>query len=168
MNRKFIIFLKRQDWASSNLQRRYALSTGFEIYCILWIVSKNESHHSCYILMVDQQHIFILQDDRRISAKCRDAKVEDLWSLTSFFGYSTQTFVLAVNLLDRFLAMMRVRNTHINWTTHSTFIFICPVVTWLFMKLKFKAILLVSSDLFTSSHVTALHIFYCLIKFNTS
>lgn len=49
------------------------------------------------------------QDERRISAKCRDARVEDLWSLTSFFGYSTQTFVLAVNLLDRFLAMMRVR-----------------------------------------------------------
>lgn len=44
-----------------------------------------------------------------ISAKCRDVKVEDLWSLTSFFGYSTQTFVLAVNLLDRFLAMMKVR-----------------------------------------------------------
>uniref|UniRef100_A0A672ZV94 Cyclin G2 n=1 Tax=Sphaeramia orbicularis TaxID=375764 RepID=A0A672ZV94_9TELE len=52
------------------------------------------------------------QDDSRISAKCRDAKVEDLWSLTSFFGYSAQTFVLAVNLLDRFLAMMRVRHTH--------------------------------------------------------
>lgn len=51
---------------------------------------------------------FIYQDVGRISAKCRDAKVEDLWSLTSFFGYSTQTFVLAVNLLDRFLAMMRV------------------------------------------------------------
>lgn len=50
-----------------------------------------------------------VQDDSRISARCRDARVEDLWSLTSFFGYSTQTFVLAVNLLDRFLAMMRVR-----------------------------------------------------------
>ncbi|KAG7238974.1 hypothetical protein INR49_030306 [Caranx melampygus] len=37
-----------------------------------------------------------LRDDRRISAKCRDAKVEDLWSLTSFFGYRTQTFVLAI------------------------------------------------------------------------
>lgn len=52
--------------------------------------------------------MFVFQNDGRISAKCRDAKVEDLWSLTSFFGYSTQTFVLAVNLLDRFLAMMRV------------------------------------------------------------
>ncbi|KAF7217718.1 cyclin-G2 [Nothobranchius furzeri] len=49
----------------------------------------------------------------RISAKCRDAKVEDLWSLTSFFGYSTQTFVLAVNLLDRFLAMIKVQPKHL-------------------------------------------------------
>ncbi|KAM7393312.1 hypothetical protein PAMA_008118 [Pampus argenteus] len=54
------------------------------------------------------------QDDSRISARCRDAKVEDLWSLTSFFGYSTQTFVLAVNLLDRFLAMMRIQPKHLS------------------------------------------------------
>ncbi|KAM9841837.1 cyclin-G2 [Aulostomus maculatus] len=54
------------------------------------------------------------QDERRISAKCRDAKVEDLWSLTSFFGYTTQTFVLAVNLLDRFLAMMRIQQKHLS------------------------------------------------------
>ncbi|XP_061654892.1 cyclin-G2 [Phyllopteryx taeniolatus] len=54
------------------------------------------------------------QSDGRISAKCRDAKVEDLWSLTSFFGYSTQTFVLAVNLLDRFLAMMRIQPKHLS------------------------------------------------------
>ncbi|XP_062867120.1 cyclin-G2 isoform X2 [Trichomycterus rosablanca] len=49
-----------------------------------------------------------------ISAQCRNAKVEDLWSLTSFFGYSTQTFVLAVNLLDRFLAMMKVQPKHLD------------------------------------------------------
>ncbi|XP_029940237.1 cyclin-G2 isoform X2 [Salarias fasciatus] len=55
-----------------------------------------------------------VEGDRRISAKCRDAKVEDLWSLTSFFGYSTQTFVLAVNLLDRFLAMMRIQPKHLS------------------------------------------------------
>ncbi|XP_042365291.1 cyclin-G2-like [Plectropomus leopardus] len=54
------------------------------------------------------------EDDSRISAKCRDAKVEDLWSLTSFFGYSTQTFVLAVNLLDRFLAMIRIQQKHLS------------------------------------------------------
>lgn len=50
------------------------------------------------------------QNGNGVSAKCRDARVEDLWSLTSFFGYSTQTFVLAVNLLDRFIAMMKVIN----------------------------------------------------------
>ncbi|XP_077478873.1 cyclin-G2 [Stigmatopora argus] len=54
------------------------------------------------------------QMDGRISAKCRNAKVEDLWSLTSFFGYTTQTFVLAVNLLDRFLAMMRIQPKHLS------------------------------------------------------
>uniref|UniRef100_A0A8C7LSN5 Cyclin-like domain-containing protein n=1 Tax=Oncorhynchus mykiss TaxID=8022 RepID=A0A8C7LSN5_ONCMY len=48
-----------------------------------------------------------------VSAKCRNAKVEDLWSLTSFFGFSTQTFVLAVNLLDRFLAIMKVQPKHL-------------------------------------------------------
>ncbi|XP_062307694.1 cyclin-G2-like [Osmerus eperlanus] len=48
-----------------------------------------------------------------VSAKCRDAKVEDLWSLTSFFGYSTQTFVQAVNILDRFLAIMKVQPKHL-------------------------------------------------------
>uniref|UniRef100_A0A8C8DYX3 Cyclin G2 n=1 Tax=Oryzias sinensis TaxID=183150 RepID=A0A8C8DYX3_9TELE len=55
-----------------------------------------------------------VQGDSRISAKCRDAKVEDLWSLTSFFDYTTQTFVLAVNLLDRFLAMMRIQPKHLS------------------------------------------------------
>ncbi|XP_028319317.1 cyclin-G2 [Gouania willdenowi] len=54
------------------------------------------------------------QGDTRISAKCRDAKVEDLWSLTNFFGYSTHTFVLAVNLLDRFLAMMKIQPKHLS------------------------------------------------------
>lgn len=48
-----------------------------------------------------------------VSAKCRDARVEELWSLTSFFGYSTQTFVQAVNLLDRFLTIMKVQPKHL-------------------------------------------------------
>lgn len=34
--------------------------------------------------------------------------MEELWSLTNFFGYRTQTFVQAVNLLDRFLTNMKV------------------------------------------------------------
>ncbi|XP_029999496.1 cyclin-G2-like [Sphaeramia orbicularis] len=48
-----------------------------------------------------------------VSAKCRDTRVEELWSLTSFFGYSTQTFVQAVNLLDRFLTIMKVQPKHL-------------------------------------------------------
>ncbi|KAJ0057655.1 hypothetical protein NL108_011613, partial [Boleophthalmus pectinirostris] len=53
-------------------------------------------------------------DSAGVSAKSRDSRVEDLLSLTRFFGYSTQTFVLAVNLLDRFLAMIRVRPKHLS------------------------------------------------------
>ncbi|KAJ8402125.1 hypothetical protein AAFF_G00373600 [Aldrovandia affinis] len=60
-----------------------------------------------------------LENDKQISARCRDAKVEDLWSLTSFFGYSTQTFVQAVNLLDRFLAMMKIQPKHLSCITIS-------------------------------------------------
>ena len=61
-------------------------------------------------LVVSELTLFVcFQNGAGISAKCRDAQVEDLWGLSSFFGYSTQTFVLAVNLLDRFLALMRVR-----------------------------------------------------------
>ncbi|XP_029916049.1 cyclin-G2-like [Myripristis murdjan] len=48
-----------------------------------------------------------------VSAKCRDAKVEELWGLTNFFGYSTQTFVQAVSLLDRFLTVMKVQPKHL-------------------------------------------------------
>uniref|UniRef100_A0A3P9NPF3 Cyclin G2 n=1 Tax=Poecilia reticulata TaxID=8081 RepID=A0A3P9NPF3_POERE len=48
-----------------------------------------------------------------VSAKCRDGKVEELRSLTSFFGYRTQTFVQAVNLLDRFLTIMKVQPKHV-------------------------------------------------------
>lgn len=49
------------------------------------------------------------QSHSGVSAKCRDTRVEELWGLTSFFGYSTQTFVQAVNLLDRFLTIMKVQ-----------------------------------------------------------
>ncbi|XP_029016132.1 cyclin-G2-like isoform X2 [Betta splendens] len=48
-----------------------------------------------------------------VSAKSRDSRVEELWGLTSFFGYSTQTFVQAVNLLDRFLTIMKVQPKHL-------------------------------------------------------
>ncbi|KAF3851358.1 hypothetical protein F7725_013130 [Dissostichus mawsoni] len=48
-----------------------------------------------------------------VSEKCRNTRVEELWGLTSFFGYSAQTFVQAVNLLDRFLTTMKVQPKHL-------------------------------------------------------
>eukprot|EP00062_Callorhinchus_milii_P004880 gi/632943772/ref/XP_007887137.1/ PREDICTED: cyclin-G2 [Callorhinchus milii] len=54
-----------------------------------------------------------LENDDSISPKLRDAKVEDLRSLTRFFVCSTETFVLAVNILDRFLSLMKVRPKHL-------------------------------------------------------
>lgn len=45
--------------------------------------------------------------------------MEDLWSLTSFFGFATETFVLAVNILDRFLALMKVRERLLIHCVHS-------------------------------------------------
>ncbi len=45
----------------------------------------------------------------RMTVKLRDFQVRDLLSLTRFFGFSSETFSLAVNVLDRFLAVMKVR-----------------------------------------------------------
>lgn len=44
----------------------------------------------------------------RVTVKLRDFEVRDLLSLSRFFGFSAETFSLAVNLLDRFLAVMKV------------------------------------------------------------
>lgn len=44
----------------------------------------------------------------RMTARLRDFEVKDLLSLTQFFGFDTETFSLAVNLLDRFLSKMKV------------------------------------------------------------
>lgn len=53
--------------------------------------------------------LFVLQqNENTLCPRLRNAKVEDLWSLTNFFGFATETFVLAVNILDRFLALMKV------------------------------------------------------------
>lgn len=53
---------------------------------------------------------FLFQNDNTLCSRLRNAKVEDLRSLTNFFGSCTETFVLAVNILDRFLALMKVFN----------------------------------------------------------
>lgn len=44
----------------------------------------------------------------RMTVKLRDFEVRDLLSLTRFFGFCSETFSLAVSLLDRFLAVMKV------------------------------------------------------------
>ncbi|XP_072261589.1 cyclin-G2 [Pyxicephalus adspersus] len=54
------------------------------------------------------------ENDNTICPKSRNAKVEDLWSLTNFYGFGMETFVLAVNILDRFLAIMKVKPKHLS------------------------------------------------------
>uniref|UniRef100_A0A8C5STH0 Cyclin-G2 n=1 Tax=Laticauda laticaudata TaxID=8630 RepID=A0A8C5STH0_LATLA len=54
------------------------------------------------------------ENENSLCPRLRNAKVEDLWSLVNFFGFATETFVLAVNILDRFLALMKVKPKHLS------------------------------------------------------
>ncbi|XP_069482437.1 cyclin-G2 isoform X2 [Ambystoma mexicanum] len=54
------------------------------------------------------------ENDHTICPRLRNSKVEDLWTLTHFFGFETETFVLAINILDRFLALMKVKPKHLS------------------------------------------------------
>lgn len=54
------------------------------------------------------------ENDATICSRLRNAKVEDLWTLTHFFGLQTETFVLAINILDRFLSLMKVKPKHLS------------------------------------------------------
>jgi cyclin G2 len=54
------------------------------------------------------------ENDNTLCSRLRNAKVKDLKSLTNFFGSSTETFVLAVSILDRFLALMKVKPKHLS------------------------------------------------------
>lgn len=49
----------------------------------------------------------------RMTAGLRDFEVKDLLSLTQFFSFGTDTFSVAVNLLDRFLSKMKVQPKHL-------------------------------------------------------
>lgn len=73
--------------------------TLFESVCIVHCSSKTVINFGSW---------FLLQNDNTLCPRLRNAKVEDLRSLTNFFGSCTETFVLAVNILDRFLALMKV------------------------------------------------------------
>ncbi|KAJ6668060.1 hypothetical protein lerEdw1_016381 [Lerista edwardsae] len=57
----------------------------------------------------------------RMTARLRDFEVKDLLSLSQFFGFSTETFSLAVNYLDRFLSKMKVQSKHLGCVGLSCF-----------------------------------------------
>uniref|UniRef100_A0A3Q2YN00 Cyclin G1 n=1 Tax=Hippocampus comes TaxID=109280 RepID=A0A3Q2YN00_HIPCM len=44
----------------------------------------------------------------RMTSRLRDLEVKDLLTLSRFFGFSSETFSLAISLLDRFLSVMKV------------------------------------------------------------
>lgn len=50
----------------------------------------------------------------RMTARLRELEVKDLLSLTRFFGFSSDTFSLAISLLDRFLSVMKIQPKHLS------------------------------------------------------
>lgn len=64
---------------------------------------------ACGLRLIETAH----DNGLRMTSRLRDFEVKDLLSLTQFFGFSTETFSLAVNLLDRFLAKMKVQPKHL-------------------------------------------------------
>lgn len=50
----------------------------------------------------------------RMTSRLREFEVKDLLYLTRFFGFSSETFSLAVSLLDRFLSAMKIQPKHLS------------------------------------------------------
>lgn len=50
----------------------------------------------------------------RMTTRLRELEVKDLLSLTRFFGFSSESFSLAVSLLDRFLSVMKIQPKHLS------------------------------------------------------
>jgi len=50
----------------------------------------------------------------RMTTRLREFEVKDLLFLTRFFGFSSETFSLAVNLLDRFISVMKIQPKHLS------------------------------------------------------
>ncbi|KAL0622756.1 Cyclin-G1 [Plecturocebus cupreus] len=71
----------------------------------------------CGLRLIESAHDNVL----RMTARQRDFEVEDLLSLTQFFGFNTETFSLAVDLLDRFLSKMKVQPKHLGCVGLSCF-----------------------------------------------
>ncbi|XP_053319384.1 cyclin-G1 [Spea bombifrons] len=64
---------------------------------------------ACGLRLIETAH----DNGLRMTARLRDFEVKDLLSLTQFFGFSTETFSLAVNLMDRFLSKMKIQPKHL-------------------------------------------------------
>uniref|UniRef100_A0AAQ4QTS1 Cyclin G1 n=1 Tax=Gasterosteus aculeatus aculeatus TaxID=481459 RepID=A0AAQ4QTS1_GASAC len=66
--------------------------------------------------------IEISQDNGlRMTTRLRELEVKDLLSLTRFFGFSSETFSLAISLLDRFLSLMTIQPKHLSCVGLSCF-----------------------------------------------
>ncbi|XP_061581103.1 cyclin-G1 [Cololabis saira] len=50
----------------------------------------------------------------RMTTRLRELEVKDLLSLSRFFGFSSETFSLAISLLDRFLSVMKIQPKHLS------------------------------------------------------
>ncbi|XP_077589424.1 cyclin-G1 [Stigmatopora nigra] len=50
----------------------------------------------------------------RMTSRLRDLEVKDLLTLSRFFGFSSETFSLAISLLDRFLSVMKIQPKHLS------------------------------------------------------
>ena len=69
----------------------------------------------------------------RMTTRLRELEVKDLLSLTRFFGFNSDTFSLAISLLDRFLSVMKVCKCSDSWNVHKLFylfINICLRIKW--------------------------------------
>nr|XP_020474900.1 cyclin-G1 [Monopterus albus] len=49
----------------------------------------------------------------RMTPRLRELEVKDLLSLTRFFGFSSETFSLAISMLDRFLSVVKIQPKHL-------------------------------------------------------
>ncbi|XP_077388196.1 cyclin-G1 [Festucalex cinctus] len=50
----------------------------------------------------------------RMTSRLRELEVKDLLTLSRFFGFSSETFSLAISLLDRFLSVMKIQPKHLS------------------------------------------------------
>lgn len=67
----------------------------------------------------------------RMTTRLRELEVKDLLSLTRFFGFCSETFSLAISLLDRFLSVMKVC-TQPSWVT--VFTLLCSFLKYILKK----------------------------------